>query len=125
MHASTALVNKMKTAEKLDLEDKLLPIYNKVIERLEKSDNNKFIGPVDHAFKSKTNLLLQNGQDEEALDALDGAIKRFDKPGKNSETLSRFMFKKAELLEDLNRAEEALSAYEQYLERFDKTVNED
>jgi len=117
--ASVALVKKMDAAEELQMSDKLIPIYERVIDRLHESDNTEFIESVDHASINLAEILLKNNQHDQALEAIEQAIKRFKNTQRRPDFLARAMYKKAELLEQLGSDQEALEAFDVFLKTFE------
>ena len=58
--ASVALIKKMDTAERLELNDYLISIYSEVIDRLEGVENSDFVPFVDHAYVNITEILFED-----------------------------------------------------------------
>ncbi len=63
-------------------------------------------------------ILLETDQHQQALEALDEAITRFKRTGRNPANLAEMMYNRAQLLEELGRDEEALEAYEDLILAF-------
>lgn len=122
--ASVALIKKMDTAERLELNDYLISIYSEVIDRLEGVENSDFIPFVDHAYVNISEILYEDDQHDKALNYIKKAIERFKKTEKNTDFLAKAMYLKADLLEKTGSDEEALKAFEDFLDTYgDSTEN--
>ena len=120
-HASMAMLQKSQLLEDASA-DVLLPLYNDIIDRLRNASSPKIKNQVDEVFVSKVDILSdEGGSDSELLDAVDDLIDRFKDSQMHNGQLEQAMYKKAEILENLNRDEEALEAYSEFLEKFGKT----
>lgn len=118
-HASMAMLQKSQLLEDASA-DVLLPLYNDIIDRLRNASSPKIKNQVDEVFVSKVDILSEDGSESELLDAVDDLIDRFKDSQMHNGQLEQAMYKKAEILENLNRDEEALEAYSEFLEKFGK-----
>jgi hypothetical protein len=118
--ASMAMLQKSQLLED-ESPEVLLSLYNDIIDRLKNASSPKIKNQVDDIFISKVDILGENGSDNELLDAVDDLIERFEDSKLHTGQLEQAMYKKAEILENLNRDEEALEAYSEFLEKFGKT----
>lgn len=122
--ASVALIKKMDTAERLELNDYLISIYSEVIDRLQGAENSDFIPFVDHAYVNISEILFEDDQHDKALNYIEKAIERFKKAEKNPDFLAKAMYLKADLLEKTGSDEEALKAFDEFLDTYgDSTEN--
>lgn len=102
--------------------DMLLPLYNDIVDRLQNASNPKIKTQVDEVFVNRVDILMDEGSDDELLDAVDDLIKRFKDSQVHTGQLEQAMYKKAEILEGMDRNEEALEAYSEFLDKFGKTT---
>lgn len=122
-HASKAMLEKASILEQNEFEKKdLLPLYDTIIKRLKHESEPSVRERVDRIFVKKLGLISEYGERSDLLSALDESIDRFKKAEKFRKYLEEAMFRKAELLEDMNRDEEALAAYTAFLKEFGKTI---
>ena len=101
--------------------EELLSLYNDIIDRLRTASSPKIKKQVDDIFINRVDLLSENGSENELLNAVEDLIDRFKDSQLQNGELEQAMYKKAEILENLNRDEEALEAYSEFLEKFGKT----
>lgn len=118
--ASMAMLQKSQLLED-ESDDELLPLYNAIIDRLGNASNPKIKTQVDEVFISKVDILTESGPEHELLEAVDELIARFKGSQLHTGQLEQAMYKKAEILEGLDRNEEALEAYTEFLDKFGKT----
>lgn len=118
--ASMAMLQKSQLLEGAST-DVLLPLYESIIDRLQNASTPKIKNQVDEVFINRVDILMDEGSDSELLNAVDELIDRFEGSEMHTGQLEQAMYKKAEILENLNRDEEALAAYSEFLERFGKT----
>jgi hypothetical protein len=118
--ASMAMLQKSQLLEDGSPEE-LLSLYNDIIDRLRTASSPKIKKQVDDIFINRVDLLSENGSENELLNAVEDLIDRFKDSQLQNGELEQAMYKKAEILENLNRDEEALEAYSEFLEKFGKT----
>lgn len=122
-HASKAMLDKASILEQNEFEKKdLLPLYDTIIKRLKHESEPSVRERVDRIFIKKLGLISEYGERSDLLSALDESIDRFKKSETFRKYLEEAMFRKAELLEDMNRDEEALEAYTKFLKEFGKAI---
>ena len=122
--ASKAMLQKAELLESSDYERQdLLPLYNRIIDRLEHEPDPYMQEKVNEIFIRRLQLLNRADDKSELLKALDQSIERFEDSDRFRKYLEETMFRKAEVLESMNRQEEALEAYTQFLEEFGKAIN--
>lgn len=122
--ASKAMLQKAELLESRDYEKKdLIPLYNKIIGRLEDETDPYVQEEVNEIFIRRLKLLNRADDKSELLKALDQSIKRFEGSERFRKYLEETMFRKAEVLESMNRHEEALDAYTAFLEEFGQAIN--
>lgn len=122
-HASMAMLQKAEILEQSDFDqESLLPLYDAIIERLEESSNPSVQDKVTDIFAKRLELLAQSGGRSEFLEALGTSIVRFKDAQRYRKYLEDAMFRKAELLEKMERNEEALDAYNAFLEEFGQAI---
>lgn len=121
--ASKAMLQKAELLEAKDFDRKdLLPLYNNIIRRLEDESDPYIQEKVNEIFIRRLKLLNRADDKSELLKALDESIRRFGDTKRFRKYLEETMFRKAEILEDMNRNEEALEAYTSFLEEFGQPV---
>jgi len=122
-HASMAMLQKAEILEQSDYEkEDLLPLYDAIIERLEESPDPNVQDKVTDIFAKRLELLAQSGGRSEFLEALGTSIVRFKDAKRYRKYLEEAMFRKAELLEKMERNEQALDAYNAFLEEFGQAI---
>lgn len=122
-HASMAMLQKTELLEESDYDrEDLLPLYDAIIERLEESSDVSVQDKVTDIFAKRLELLAQSGGRSEFLEALGTSIVRFKDAKRYRKYLEEAMFRKAELLEKMERNEEALDAYNAFLEEFGQAI---
>ena len=122
--ASKAMLEKAELLEAGDFDRQdLLPLYNQIISRLEDESDPDIQERVNDIFISRLKLLNRADDKSELLKALEQSIHRFGDTPRFRKYLEETMFRKAEILEDMNRNEEALEAYTTFLEEFGQPVD--
>jgi len=122
-HASMAMLQKAEILEQSDFDkESLLPLYDAIIERLEESPDPNVQDKVTDIFAKRLELLAQSGGRSEFLEALGTSIVRFKDAKRYRKYLEEAMFRKAELLEKMERNEQALDAYNAFLEEFGQAI---
>lgn len=117
--ASMAMLQKAALLEDAS-HDMLLPLYNDIVDRLQNASSPKIKTQVDEVFVNRVDILMDEGSDDELLEAVDDLIKRFKDTQVHTGQLEQAMYKKAEILEGMDRNEEALEAYSEFLDKFGK-----
>ena len=121
--ASKAMLQKAELLEAKDFDRQdLLPLYNNIISRLENEAEPNIQEKVNEIFISRLKLLNRADDKSELLKALEQSINRFSDTKRFRKYLEETMFRKAEILEDMNRNEEALEAYTTFLEEFGEAI---
>lgn len=121
--ASMAMLDKAELLEDNGEPGTLLELYKKIINRLQEDSTEPTASRVDQIFLNRIDLIYQFGDDNQTLHALDQTIKRFENNGRGDHFMRDALFKKAEILEQLDRDEEALEAYNSFIEKFEEKVN--
>ena len=122
--ASKAMLQKAELLETRDFDRQdLLPLYNKIINRLEDEADPYIQEKVNEIFIRRLKLLNRADDPSELLKALEQSTTRFADDRRFRKYLEETMFRKAEILEEMNRDEEALEAYTSFLEEFGETVD--
>jgi len=116
-HASKAMLFKAQILEKEDSQN-LLPLYNMIVDRLDSSSEILVKEKLNHIYLKRYDLILQEGSQNEILEASTGLIERFKNNNEHREYLQKAMIKRAEILDELGHDEEALKAYDDFLENF-------
>jgi thioredoxin-like negative regulator of GroEL len=89
------------------------------MQRLSDNENEQIKGKVDRIFNKRYELVLEQGTQDEILQASEELIDRFKNNTEYRNQLQKAMIKKAEILEETNRDEEALEAYDEFLAMFE------
>ncbi len=118
-HASVAMLHKAELLEHEENYSDLLPLYDSIIRRLSDNENEQIKGKVDRIFNKRYELVLDQGTQDEILQASEQLIDRFKNNTEYRNQLQKAMIKKAEILEETNRDEEALEAYDEFLAMFE------
>ncbi|NGP76308.1 DUF5343 domain-containing protein [Balneolaceae bacterium YR4-1] len=122
--ASKAMLQKAELLETKDYDGQdLLPLYNQIINRLEDESDPYIQEKVNEIFIRRLTLLNRADDNSELLKALDQSITRFGENPRFRKYLEETMFRKAEILEHMNRIEDALDAYTSFLQEFGETVD--
>lgn len=122
--ASKAMLQKAELLETMDYDGQdLLPLYNRIINRLEDETDPYIQDKVNEIYIRRLTLLNRADDNSELLKALNQSITRFGDTPRFRKYLEETMFRKAEILEEMNRDEEALDAYTSFLEEFGQTVD--
>lgn len=120
--ASMAMLNKAQILENRDAGEELIPLYDDIVDRLEDTTNPKIREKVDKVFQKRVDLLMETGDNERLLPAVDELIDRFKDDKEAAAKLEEAMFKKAEILEQMDRDEDALQAYSEFLDKFGNKI---
>lgn len=122
--ASKAMLQKAELLESRDYEKQdLLPLYNSIISRLEHDTDPYMQEKVNEIFIRRLQLLNRADDKSELLKALEQSVQRFEASQRYRKYLEETMFRKAEVLESMNRNEEALEAYTSFLEEFGQPID--
>lgn len=122
--ASKAMLRKAELLEAKGYDEHdLLPLYNNIINRLELETDPDIREKVNKIFIKRLKLLNRADDKSELLKALEQSIERFGDSKRFRKYLEETMFRKAEILEEMNRNEEALEAYTTFLEEFGQPVD--
>ena len=122
--ASKAMLQKAELLESRDYEKQdLLPLYNSIISRLEHDTDPYMQEKVNEIFIRRLQLLNRADDKSELLKALEQSNQRFEGSQRYRKYLEETMFRKAEVLESMNRNEDALEAYTAFLEEFGQPID--
>lgn len=116
--ASLAMLYKANILEKKNRPEQVLPLFNSIVERLGHTGSSDLKEQIDDIFLKRLDMLLDIGRTEEVLAAADQLIERFKHSQDKLKYLEEAMFRKAEILENMNKYEDALEAYSNFLEKF-------
>lgn len=121
--ASGAMLQKAELLEQKGYEgQELRPLYDTIINRLKDESDPGVQEKVNNIFIKRLALLNRAGDQSELLKALEESIQRFKGSKHFRKYLEETMFRKAEVLEEMNRNEEALEAYTTFLEEFGQAI---
>ncbi len=122
--ASKAMLQKAELLESRDYEKQdLRPLYNSIISRLEHDTDPHMQEKVNEIFIRRLQLLNRADDKSELLKALEQSNQRFEGSQRYRKYLEETMFRKAEVLESMNRNEDALEAYTAFLEEFGQPID--
>lgn len=116
--ASRAMLYKAQVLEDEGYSE-LLPLYNAIIARLDGNSEILMNDKLDQIHIKRFDLIIEEGEDNQILDASSQLVKRFKDTSKHQDYVQKAMIIRAELLDKMNRDEEALEAYNEFLEIFD------
>lgn len=121
--ASRAMLQKAELLEQKGYEgQELRPLYDTIINRLKDESDPGVQEKINNIFIKRLALLNRAGDQSELLKALEESILRFKGSKHFRKYLEETMFRKAEVLEEMNRNEEALEAYTTFLKEFGQAI---